>query len=71
MDKSYLLSNEGNGSHPGVPFSTLEEAMDAATLRRDGSLLEWAERPALPGVPRAFTTPGFIIVECFSEVTPS
>jgi hypothetical protein len=65
MNKSYLLSNEGNGSHPGLPFSTLEEAMDAAKLRRVGSsILEWAERAALPGAPRAFTTPGFIIVEC-------
>ena len=64
MDKSYLLSNEGNGSHPGLAFSTLEEAMDAATLRRGGHVLEWAERPPLPGSPRAFTTAGFIIVEC-------
>jgi len=64
MDKSYLLSNEGNGSHPGLSFPTLEEAMDAAELRRDGSVLKWAERPALPGAPRAFTTAGFIIVEC-------
>ena len=64
MDKSYLLSNEGNGSHPGLPFSTLEEAKDAAKRRRDGSVLEWAERPALPGSPRAFTTAGFVIVEC-------
>jgi len=64
MDKSYLLSNEGNGSHPGLPFSTLEEAKDAAKLRRGGSVLEWAERAAMPGAPRAFTTAGFIIVEC-------
>jgi hypothetical protein len=64
MDKSYLLSNEGNGSHPGMPFSTLEEAKDAAEVRGDGSALEWAERPRLPGTPRAFTTAGFIIVEC-------
>ena len=64
MDKSYLLSNEGNGSHPGLPFATLEAAMNAAELRRDGSHLEWAERAVLPGAPRAFTTPGFIIIEC-------
>jgi hypothetical protein len=64
MTKSYLLSHEGNGSHPGLPFSTLEEAMHAAQLGRSDSVLEWAERPPLPGTPRAFTTTGFLIVEC-------
>jgi hypothetical protein len=64
MDKSYVLTHEGNGSQAGLRFSTLEEAKRAAELGRGNSGLEWAERPALPGIPRAFATTGFIIVEC-------
>jgi hypothetical protein len=64
MDKSYLLTHEGNGSNAGLRFSTLEEAKCAAELGHGNSGLEWAERRALPGIPRAFVAIGFIIVEC-------
>ena len=64
MNKSYMLTHEGNGSLAGLYFATLEEAKRAAELQRGISALKWAERLELPGAPRAFTTPGFVIVEC-------
>ncbi len=64
MNKSYMLTHEGNGSLAGLYFATLEEAKGAAELERGSSALKWAERLELPGAPRAFVTPGFVIVEC-------
>jgi len=64
MDKSYILTHQGNGSQAGLRFSTLEEAKRAAEPGQGTLALEWAERPALPGVPRAFAATGFMIVEC-------
>jgi hypothetical protein len=64
MNKSYVLTHEGNGSLAGLHFATLEEAKRAAELERGGPALKWADWPELSGAPRAFATPGFIIVEC-------
>jgi len=64
MNKSYMLTHQGNGSLAGVLFATLEEAKRAAELERGGPALKWADCPELPGASRAFTTPGFIIVVC-------
>ena len=64
MKKAYMLAHEGNGSHAGLYFATLEEAKRTAELERGGSALKWVERPEAPGSSRAFATAGFIIVEC-------